>query len=165
MQVQAAMDDNEFPKELIEEGAQPQPEQAFESLYQRLLNMAVNEKIRLATLGNKEARNLLIKDPNRLVLHSVLNSPKLTDDEVVSFAANKNLSKDVASIISNKKEFLKSYAVKLALVNNPKTVVPMAIKLMPYLMEKDLRNVAKSKAVSSVVVAAARRLISQKAAK
>ncbi len=37
-------------------------------MYQRLLNMAVNEKIRLATLGNKEARNLLIKDPNRLVI-------------------------------------------------------------------------------------------------
>ena len=156
------MQDDEFPKELIEETEQPQPEKLFESLYQRLLNMAVNEKIRLATLGNKEARNLLIKDPNRLVLHSVLSSPKLTDDEVISFAANKNLSKDVANIIANKKDFLKNYAVKVALVNNPKTVVPMAIKLLPLLMEKDVRSVAKSKAISSVVVAAARRLLTQR---
>jgi hypothetical protein len=159
------MDDTEFPKELIEETEQPEPEKLFESLYQRLLNMAVNEKIRLATLGNKEARNLLIKDPNRLVIHSVLSSPKLTEDEVVSFAGNKNLSKDVANLIANKKEFLKNYAVKVALVNNPKTQVPTAIKLMPYLMEKDVRSVAKSKGVSSVVVAAARRIITQRAAK
>ena len=159
------MQDDEFPKELIEETEQPQPEKLFESLYQRLLNMAVNEKIRLATLGNKEARNLLIKDPNRLVVHSVLSSPKLTDDEVVGFAGNKNLSKDVANLISNKKEFLKNYAVKVALVNNPKTAVPTAIKLMPLLMEKDVRSVAKSKAVSSVVVAAARRILTQRTAK
>jgi hypothetical protein len=159
------MEENEFPKELIEESQQPQPEKVFESLYQRLLNMAVNEKVRLATLGNKEARNLLIKDPNRLVIHSVLSSPKLTDDEVVSFAGNKNLSKEVANIIANKKEFLKNYAVKVALVNNPKTPVPTAIKLIPYLMEKDVRTVAKSKGVSSVVVTAARRLLTQRAAK
>ncbi len=159
------MDDTEFPKELIEETDEVKPEKLFESLYQRLLNMAVNEKIRLATLGNKEARNLLIKDPNRLVIHSVISSPKLTEDEVISFAGNKNLSKDVANLIANKKEFLKSYAVKVALVNNPKTAVPTAIKLMPYLMEKDLRNMAKSRAVSSVVVAAARRIITQRAAK
>jgi hypothetical protein len=159
------MDDTEFPKELIEETDQPQPEKVFESLYQRLLNMAVNEKIRLATLGNKEARNLLIKDPNRLVIHSVLSSPKLTEDEVISFAGNKNLSKEVANLISNKKEFLKSYAVKVALVNNPKTQVPTAIKLLPYLIEKDVRNVAKSRGISSVVVAAARRIITQRAAR
>jgi hypothetical protein len=159
------MDDTEFPKELIEETGEAKPERIFESLYQRLLNMAVNEKIRLATLGNKEARNLLIKDPNRLVIHSVLSSPKLTEDEVVGFAGNKNLSKDVANIIANKKEFLKNYAVKVALVNNPKTAVPTAIKLMPYLTEKDVRNVAKSRGISSVVVAAARRIITQRAAK
>jgi len=159
------MEDNEFPSELIDESEQPKPEKLFESLYQRLLNMAVNEKIRLATLGNKEARNLLIKDPNRLVIHSVISSPKLTEEEIVSFAGNKNLSKDVANLIANKKEFLKSYAVKVALVNNPKTAVPTAIKLLPYLMEKDIRNVAKSKGVSNVLVAAARRIITQKATK
>ena len=159
------MEDNEFPSELIDESEQPKPEKLFESLYQRLLNMAVNEKIRLATLGNKEARNLLIKDPNRLVIHSVISSPKLTEEEIVSFAGNKNLSKDVANLIANKKELLKSYAVKVALVNNPKTAVPTAIKLLPYLMEKDIRNVAKSKGVSNVLVAAARRIITQKATK
>ena len=156
------MDDTDLPRELIEESDEPKPEKLFESLYQRLIAMGVNDKIRLATLGNKEARNLLIKDPNRLVVNAVLSSPKLTEDEVVGFAANKNLAKEVANLIATKKEYLKNYAIKVALVNNPKTAVPTAVKLMQFLLEKDVRNVAKSKGISNVVVSAARRIITQK---
>jgi len=156
------MDDTDLPRELIEESSEPKPEKLFESLYQRLIAMGVNDKIRLATLGNKEARNLLIKDPNRLVVNAVLSSPKLTEDEVVAFAANKNLAKEVANLIATKKEYLKNYAIKVALVNNPKTAVPTAVKLMQFLLEKDVRNVAKSKGISNVVVSAARRIITQK---
>lgn len=156
------MSDTDFPEELLQEGDEPKPERLFESLYQRLISMAVNDKVRLATLGNKEARNLLIKDPNRLVVTAVLTSPKLTDEEVVAFAANKNLSKDVPNLIASRKEFVKSYGVKVALVNNPKTAVPTAVKLLQHLLEKDLRNVAKSKGISNVVVSAARRIITQK---
>ena len=77
MQV-APMADEDLPKELLEESEEPKPEKLFESMYQRLISMGVNEKIRLATLGNKEARTLLIRDPNRLVINAVLASPKLT---------------------------------------------------------------------------------------
>lgn len=157
------MEENEFPKELIEESEQPKPEKLFESLYQRLMNMAVNEKIRLATLGNKEARNLLVKDPNRLVVQAVINSPKLTEDEAILFAANRNLSGDVPRLIADKKEFMKAYAVKVSLVNNPKTPVPLAIKLLPLLRDHDVRNVAKSKAIPNVVVLAARKIVAMKA--
>ena len=156
------MDDTDIPKELIEENEEPKPERLFESLYQRLISMGINDKIRLATLGNKEARNLLIKDPNRLVVNAVLSSPKLTEEEVVSFAANKNLAKEVANLIATKKEYVKNYAIKVALVNNPKTAVPTAVKLLQFLLEKDVRSVAKSKGISNIVVAAARRIITQK---
>ena len=157
------MEENEFPKELIEESEQPKSEKLFESLYQRLMNMAVNEKIRLATLGNKEARNLLVKDPNRLVVQAVINSPKLTEEEAILFAGNRNLSGDVPRLIADKKEFMKAYAVKVALVNNPKTPVPLAIKLLPLLRDHDVRNAAKSKAIPNVVVLAARKIVSSKA--
>ncbi len=156
------MSDPDFPEEFTEDYEEPQREQIFESLYQRLISMAVNDKIQLATLGNKEARNLLIKDPNRLVVSAVLGSPKLTEEEVVAFAANKNLAKEVPNLIATKKEYMKNYSVKVALVNNPKTAVPTAVKLLQFLHEKDVRVVAKSKGISNVVVSAARRIITQK---
>ena len=78
------MSDTEFPKELIEESSEKKDEKLHESLYTQVLGMSVNEKIRLATFGNKEARNMLVKDQNRVVIQAVMNSPKLSEDEVVS---------------------------------------------------------------------------------
>ena len=156
------MGENEFPEELIEEGPQEKPEKVFESIYTRIMNMGVHEKIKLATLGNKEARNILIKDSNRMVIQAVMCSPKLTGDEVISFAGNRNLAKEVPMIISSRKEFMKTYAVQLALVNNPKTPVPTAINLVPHLRESDLRSLLKNKNVSNIVATAARRALTSR---
>ena len=103
--------------------------------------MSVTEMVQLASMGTKVARNLLIRNPNRSIVQAVLDSPKITDDEIISFAGNKNLSKEVPIIISNKKEYTKNYMVKAALVNNPKTPLHTAIKFLRYLLPKDLRNV------------------------
>ncbi|MEI6125455.1 MAG: hypothetical protein WCQ99_02775 [Pseudomonadota bacterium] len=158
------MDEAEFPKELIEDVPEEKekPEKLFESVYTRIMNMGVHEKIKLATLGNKEARNILIKDANRLVVQAVMNSPKLTGDEVISYAGNRNLAKEVPMIIASRKEFMKSYAVQLALVNNSKTPVPTAINLVSHLRENDLRSLLKNKNISSMVSMAARRTLSSR---
>jgi hypothetical protein len=132
------------------------------SLYIRIQQMSVTEMVQLATMGTKEARNLLIKNPNRSIVQAVLNSPKITDDEITSFAGNKNLSKEVSLIISNKKEYTKNYMVKAALVNNPKTPLPTAIKFLRHLLPKDLRNVSKSKNVPTVLAKTAIKILENK---
>ncbi len=137
-------------------------EEKFESLYTRVQNMSISEKVKLASLGSKEARNLLIKEPNRLITQAVINSPKLTDDEVVSFAGNKNLTKEVPLLISKKKEFIKNYMVKVALLNNPKTPLPTSIKFLSHLRDKDLRNIAKSKNVPTVLSRTAGKMLVNK---
>ena len=139
-----------------EEGAQ------HNSLYNRIQQMSVTEMVQLASLGTKEARNLLIRNPNRSIVQAVLNSPKITDDEIISFAGNKNLSKEVPLIISNKKEYTKNYMVKAALVNNPKTPLPTAIKFLRHLIPKDLRNVSKSKNVPTVLAKTAIKILENK---
>ncbi len=139
-----------------EEGAQ------HNSLYNRIQQMSVTEMVQLASMGTKEARNLLIRNPNRSIVQAVLNSPKITDDEIISFAGNKNLSKEVPLIISNKKEYTKNYMVKAALVNNPKTPIPTAIKFLRHLIPKDLRNVSKSKNVPTVLAKTAIKILETK---
>ena len=139
-----------------EEGAQ------HDSLYNRIQQMSVTEMVQLATFGTKEARNLLIRNPNRSIVQAVLNSPKITDDEITSFAGNKNLSKEVPLIISNKKEYTKNYMVKAALVNNPKTPLPTAIKFLRHLLPKDLRNVSKSKNIPSVLAKTAIKMLANR---
>jgi len=82
------MDETEFPRELTDDSGEQKPGQHSESMYRRILEMNVPDKVKLATMGNREARSLLIRDSNRIVMQAVLNSPRLTEEEVINFAAN-----------------------------------------------------------------------------
>jgi len=154
------MDDEKIPDQIEYDNESAEPNHG--SLYNQIQTMSVSEMVQLATLGNKEARNLLIKDPNRIIVQAVLNSPKITDEEVVLFAGNKNLSKEVTVTISNKKEYIKNYRVKVALINNPKTPLPTAIKFLRHLLPKDLRNVSKSKNVPTVLAKTAIKILANR---
>ncbi|MBM4312174.1 MAG: hypothetical protein FJ119_14695, partial [Deltaproteobacteria bacterium] len=68
----------------------------IESMTAMVLRMDVSDKIKLAIVGNKEARGLLIKESNKVVVKNVLENPRVTDEEIVFYAGNKNLSGEVA---------------------------------------------------------------------
>ncbi|MBW1902485.1 MAG: hypothetical protein JRJ20_12735 [Deltaproteobacteria bacterium] len=156
------MDEQNISQNPAAEKKEVEPEKKFESLYAQVQGMSISEKVKLASLGNKEARNLLIKDANKLIQHAVINSPKITEEEIIGHAGNRNLSKEIPRMIAAKKEFIKNYRVKLALVNNAKTPVPTSLKLLRLLMEKDLRKIAKSKNVSSIIARTAQKTLSSK---
>ncbi len=129
----------------------------FRPLYQRLADMTVAEKIRRAMLGSKEERLMLIREPNKVVATSAARSPLLTEPEVAQVTRNRGVVEDVLRIIGNTPEWMKSYQVKVNLVNNPKCPVAIASRLITQLRESDLRRVARSKNVSSAIQLAARR--------
>src|SRR5947209_1849729 len=62
---------------------------------QKIGKMTVGERVKLAMLGNKEERNILIRDGSRVVYSAVLASPKLSDSEVETIAAMKNVQEGV----------------------------------------------------------------------
>jgi len=132
------------------------------SLYAQILNMTVGERIKLALKGNRDARMILIRDPNRLIQRFVLQNPRITDDEVVMVARNRNVDTDLLRAIGDHKHWPRNYQVRLALVTNPKTPVAIALHYVNSLMERDLRFLAKSKNVSSAVVSQVRRLLLQR---
>lgn len=153
----------DFPEDLTEESDDTiQRSIKIESMTAMVLRLDVSDKIKLALIGNKEARGLLIKESNKVVVKNVLENPRLTDDEVTVYAGNKNLSGEVTRIISGKRQFLKSYKVRCALVRNPKTPVPAVIKLMTTLPDQELKALARSTAVAGIVKVTARRLLTQR---
>ena len=137
-------------------------EDVSKNLFAALQKMNVMQKIKLARCGGKEARSLLIKDRNKIVATSVLGSPKLTESEVVSIANSRGVSDDILRMISMKGDWTKSYPVKLALVMNPKTPAPQAIKFINYLQDRELRNLMKSKDVPQQISTQARRILQKK---
>ena len=132
------------------------------SLFAALQKMSVMQKIKLARVGGKEARALLVKDRNRIVSSSVLASPKLTETEVVAFAQSRSIGDELLRVIANNREWTKNYQIKMALASNPKTPQPQAIKFLNYLQERDLRHLMKSKDVPSNISAHARRILTKK---
>ena len=133
-----------------------------ESFYKRVQHLNVSEKIKLALLGNKEARDILLKDSNKLVSSTVLKNPKITEDEIVKVVNSRSVADDILRQVANNKEWLKKYPVKLGMVNNPKTPLAVAMRLMTQLNGKDIQHLAKSKNVSSALSTAARKIVTQK---
>lgn len=134
------------------------------NLTQRILKMSIAEKIKLATLGNKEARGMLLRDSNKLVAVAAIRSPRLTDAEVMAQANSRNAHEDVLRVVYTNKEWTKDYQVKLALVKNPKVPVAITMKFLTTLRESDVKDLAKNKNVSSGVQTLARRMMEKKVA-
>jgi hypothetical protein len=149
-------------KELVEEGGVELDDQTRTNLFQLVQTMTVMQKIKLARLGNREARGLLIRDTNKIVATAAIRSPKIQETEIAQYARQRNVCDDVLRAIAANREFTRSYAVKLALATNPKTPQPAAMKFLNYLQEKDLRSITKSKDVPAAISAHARRILGKK---
>jgi hypothetical protein len=128
---------------------------ATRSLFQKIQAMSLAERLDLARNASKEARTILLRDSNKLVQLAVISSPKITESEIIAIASNKQVSDEVLREIAANREWLRNYQIRLALVNNPKTPLSIALAQIPYLNKRDLSMLAKSRAVSRPIVVAA----------
>jgi hypothetical protein len=147
-----------LPIELIGDDVEPDKSDP-KNLYQLIQGLSVAEKIKLANLGSKSARRLLIRDNNKVVASAVVRSPKIREDEILAIAQDRTVAEEVVRIILQRKDWMKSYPLRLALCQNPKTPIPKAMRLLETLRDKDLRQVAKSRNVSGPVSSGATRLL------
>ena len=141
----------QFPQDLILESPEELTAQQQENLSQMILKMSVPQRIRLAMLGNRQARKLLIHDRNKIISTAVLRSPKITDSEIIHFAQERNTPEFVILAVCKNRTWLRTYQVKLALVTNPKTPLPKAIQFLDHLHDKDLQALSRNKNVPSVL--------------
>ena len=132
------------------------------NMTQKVLQMSVSEKIKLATLGNKEARTILLRDSNKLVCMAAATSPRITDGEILSLANSRVVNADVLRYIYSSREFLKVYAIKTSLVKNPKVPLPTALKLMLTLQEKDIKELARDRNVPQTIQSQAKSWLQKK---
>ena len=144
-------DEDDFDQILLRELAEGEDGEERRSLVQIIQNMNITQKIKLAYLGNKEARAILIRDRVKTVSVAVVRSGRMTDQEVTSFAADRNLPREVIREICLNKEFLRKYPVKVALINNPKAPIQTTMGLLRDLNKKDLAAIARSRNVSAVL--------------
>jgi hypothetical protein len=154
----------EYERELAQEvgeevSATAELEQKKLTITQRVMKMSVSEKIKLATLGNKEARTLLLRDGNRLVSMAAATSPRITDGEIMGLANSRTVNADVLRYIYSNREFLRNYTIKISLVKNPKVPLPTALKMMYTLQEKDIKELSRDRNVPQTIQSQAKALM------
>ncbi len=140
-------------------------EQQTQTALQRINQMPVSERIKLALTGTKTERLILIRDANKLVSLAVIQSPKISEDEVMLVVRNRSVSGDIIQHIAANRDWTKNYNLVVELLNNPKTPVKDALGFIKKLHERDLRMLQANKNASPVIRGLALSFIQQRAKK
>ncbi len=130
-----------------------------ESAVQKLASMGFTGRLKAAVKGTREMRAILIRDPNKMIAASVLSSPKVSEQEIESFARMASLSEDVLRIIASNRAWVKRYGVMAALTRNPKTPLAMSLNLMSRLTDRDLNMLSVDRNVPEPLRIAARKKV------
>ncbi len=133
-----------------------------QTLLERLANMSVAQRVQFAFKGGSEARRTLIRDSNKVVQRAVLQSPRLTDQEVEAFASMSNLTDEILRAIAKNRNFRKNYVVVRNLMNNPKTPLDVSLHMLPILNVMDLKKLCLNKNIPETLRSTANKLQRQR---
>ena len=132
------------------------------TLLERLAKMNVLERVKLALTGGREERIVLIRDPNKVVQRSVLQSPRLTEAEIESFASMTTLTMEILRIIAHNRLWMKSYAIVKNLIFNSKTPLDITMHQVARLTPRDLKILSTSKSVPETLRSTAAKMITKR---
>ncbi len=132
------------------------------NLQQVIQRMSPAQKIKLALVGAKDARGMLIRESSKIIAVSVLGNPRITLGEIEFFAKSPNLSEDVIRKIAINSEWTRKNTVVSALVNNPKTPVGVSLPFVNRLADRELAVLEKSRGIPVAVRTAARNLLAKR---
>jgi len=148
---------------LAEAAAEAEPDLVRrQTLLQRLAKMSVAQRVQFAIKGGSEARRTLIRDSNKVVQRAVLQSPRLTDQEVEAFAAMSSLTDEILRMIAGNRNFRKNYTVVRNLLNNPKTPLDVSMHMLPLINAVDLKRLCTNKNVPETLRSTAVKLNRQR---
>jgi hypothetical protein len=113
--------------------------------------MNVKEKMMLASKANRIERAALLRDLNPSVARLLLRNPRIAETDVVRMAKDVSTPADVLEIIAKNRKWISNPEIRSAIVRNPRTPTPLALRNLTYLPTKDLSVLAKSQHVKDTV--------------
>jgi hypothetical protein len=115
------------------------------------------QKIQRALHGDRSDRLAMLRDINKSLHPYVLRNPGIQVDEIAWIARQPTVAPDALAYIAGKREWIQKPEIAAALVRNPKTPPPLAIKLLDLVAPSELRLLAKQTNVRDAVQRAARK--------
>jgi len=140
----------------------PIGEEERSSIASQVARLSVPGKVELAVKGNREVRRILSRDASSMVARAVVGSPKLSEDDIISYAASSLTHEDVLRFIADSRQWTANRQVVTALVLNPRTPPPAAIRFLKTYQTSELRVLSQNRSLSAAVRQEARRLLAQR---
>jgi len=124
----------------------------------RAVASGTGDRIQQALKGTRDERAAILRDMNSKAVHQyVLRNPGLQLDEVTAMAKNATFSSEFLNAIAERQEWASRPEIALALVRNPKTPIPVAVRLLASVSANDLRQLAKDGHTRAPIQQAARK--------
>jgi hypothetical protein len=125
---------------------------------ERIKGLTVSQKMQLALSADRETRFALLRDTNKVLHLYVLKNPRVGIDEVQHAARMTTLSTDALRFIGEQNEWNLNAGVCAAIVRNPRTPLPLALKLLDRVSMSELRIIAKGNGRAQLVHAARKKV-------
>jgi hypothetical protein len=125
----------------------------------RLSRMSMEDKVNMALSGSREERMALAMDGNKAIHHYLLKNARISLDEIAFIARLPTMNPDVLGKIAENPSYTQNLSVVKNLIYNPKTPVPLAIKLLDRLPRSEVLNLSKRMSMNQRLVQAAKKKI------
>ncbi len=125
----------------------------------RIARMSMEDKINMALSGSREERMALALDGNKAIHHYLLKNARISLDEIAFIARLPTMNPDVLGKIAENPSYTQNLSVVKNLVYNPKTPVPLAIKLLDRMPRSEVLNLSKRMSMNQRLVQAAKKKI------
>lgn len=120
--------------------------------------LPIPARLKLSRGAGRSLRSILLRDNNVQVALSTLLNNSLTEQEIEQTANSRAVAEEVLEAIAKKREWISRYKVAKSLVQNPKTPLPIALRLVPRMSVRDLRDLGRDKNIPDAVRSTALRL-------
>lgn len=140
----------------------PLGEEGRRSLQAYIAGLTVPMKVELAGKGNREVRNILSRDASTMVARAVMQSPKISEQDVLSYVASAQTHEEILRAIAESRQWTANRQVVTALVLNPRTPPPVSVRFLRTFQTNELRVLMLNRGLSVAVRQEARRLLAQR---
>ena len=128
-----------------------------------LADMRLGDRVTLARLATPPLLPSLLADSEKHVVEAALINPRLREEDLTTALRRDDARTTLVEAAAACTRWATSYAVKLAIVLQPRTPLPLALERITSLVPRDLRRLALDPSLRPLIQAAARKVIEQEA--
>lgn len=128
-------------------------------LRDRLTELTLGEKMTVARTGPRAVISFLRNDSEARVIAALLRNPHLIEDDVLRIINDEFTEPEVLASIGSDYKWSHTYPIRLALVRNRHTPLPLALSLLSKLRRQDLEPLVRAQDTPELVRRAATRIL------